>query len=244
MEQKKQQKQQQKKGGGGQGGGGKKKKKEDESPYRSSVSLPDTAFSQRANAVVREPELQQFWEEEGIYKDLADKNPGEVFVLHDGPPYANGDLHIGHALNKILKDLINRYQLLRGRKVRYVPGWDCHGLPIELKVLQSMKSAEREALTPLSLREKAASFAKETVEKQSASFRRYGVWGDFEDPYLTLQGQPAQEKFGELGGFTAAGMAAPPLYEDQTLAGQNAVEGATTQEEMPDFEEQERPQPH
>ena len=173
-------KQQQKKGGG-------KKKKEDDSPYRPSVSLPITDFSQRAMATKREPELQKFWEEEGIYKKLAESNPGEVFVLHDGPPYANGDLHIGHALNKILKDVINKYQMLRGRKVRYVPGWDCHGLPIELKVLQGMKSEERNALTPLTLREKAAGFAKETVEKQSASFQRYGVWGDFDKPYLTLQ---------------------------------------------------------
>ena len=172
-----------------QGGGKKKggKKDKDDSPYRPSVSLPDTAFSQRANAVKREPELQAFWESERIYEKLAAENPGEPFVLHDGPPYANGDLHIGHALNKILKDIINRYQLLRGRKVNYVPGWDCHGLPIELKVLQSMTSKEREALTPLTLREKAAAFAEETVGKQRTAFKRYGVWGDWEAPYLTLQ---------------------------------------------------------
>ena len=141
-----------------QGKGGKKKKKDD-SPYSASVSLPVTDFSQRANAVTREPELQRFWEEAKVYERLAAENAGDVFVLHDGPPYANGDLHIGHALNKILKDMINRYQLLQGRKVRYVPGWDCHGLPIELKVLQSMKSKERKELTPLALREKAARWA-------------------------------------------------------------------------------------
>ena len=103
------------------------------------------------------------------------------------PPYANGDLHIGHALNKILKDFINKYQTLRGKKVHYVPGWDCHGLPIELKVLQSMKSKEREALTPIKLRKKAADFAVETMSKQRESFKRYGVWGDWEKPYMTLQ---------------------------------------------------------
>ena len=165
----------------------KKKDDEDNSPYRSSVLLPDTSFNQRAMSVTREPELQKFWEDERIYEELAENNPGEPFVLHDGPPYANGDLHIGHALNKILKDIINRYQMLQGRKVQYVPGWDCHGLPIELKVLQGMKSKERQALTPLELRKKAAGFARETTAKQSASFRRYGVWGDFENPYLTLQ---------------------------------------------------------
>lgn len=162
-------------------------KKEDASPYRSSVSLPVTSFSQRANAVVREPELQEFWAREQVYERLSRDNPGEVFVLHDGPPYANGDLHIGHALNKILKDIINRWMLLRGRRVRYVPGWDCHGLPIELKVLQSMPSKERAALTPSALRKRAAGFAREAAAAQSASFRRYGVWGDFDRPYLTLQ---------------------------------------------------------
>ena len=99
-----------------------KKDKGPESPYKSSVSLPLTDFSQRANAVTREPELQKFWDEEEIYEKLAAGNPGDKFVLHDGPPYANGDLHIGHALNKILKDIINRYMLLQGRKVQYVPG--------------------------------------------------------------------------------------------------------------------------
>lgn len=138
-------------------------------------------------AVTREPEIQKFWEEHDLYNKLSEAAPKERFILHDGPPYANGDLHCGHALNKILKDFINRKQALNGRQVHYVPGWDCHGLPIELKVLQTMKSKERQGLTPITLREKAASFAKETVEKQSKSFQRYGIFGDFENPYLTLQ---------------------------------------------------------
>jgi len=113
----------------------------------------------RANATHREPEIQAFWAEHQVYETLAQENPGELFVLHDGPPYANGDLHIGHALNKILKDIINKYQLLKGRRVRYVPGWDCHGLPIELKVLQTLEAKERASLTPLQLRQKARDFA-------------------------------------------------------------------------------------
>jgi isoleucyl-tRNA synthetase len=116
--------------------------------YKDTVNLPHTEFSMRANAKQKEPEIQKFWQEAGIYEDLAANNPGEKFILHDGPPYANGSLHMGHALNKILKDIINRYQILRGRKVRYVLGWDCHGLPIELKVLQTLKSDERKQLTP------------------------------------------------------------------------------------------------
>jgi isoleucyl-tRNA synthetase len=158
--------------------------------YAPTILLPDTKFDQRANAVVREPEIQAFWKEHDLYEKLsvqAKANGAERFVLHDGPPYANGDLHIGHALNKLLKDFINRKQLLKGKQVHFVPGWDCHGLPIELKVLQNMKSKEREGLTPVDLRAKAAAFAKETVEKQSKSFQRYGVFGDFENPYLTLQ---------------------------------------------------------
>ncbi|MEM6450958.1 MAG: isoleucine--tRNA ligase [Cyanobacteria bacterium P01_D01_bin.105] len=155
--------------------------------YKDTVLLPQTDFSMRANAVKREPELQAYWNEKGIYQRLAEENPGEPFILHDGPPYANGDLHMGHALNKILKDIINKYQTLQGRKVRYVPGWDCHGLPIELKVLQKLKSKVRRELTPLSLRQRAKDFALETVDKQSAGFQRYGVWADWENPYLTLQ---------------------------------------------------------
>ena len=113
---------------------------------------------------------------------------GEVFYPHDGPPYANGDLHIGHALNKMQKDFITRYQALRGKRVRYVPGWDTHGLPIELKVLQSIKDPEtRKQLTPIKLRKKAAKFAMGQVEQQSKQFQRYGIWGDFDNPYMTLQ---------------------------------------------------------
>ncbi len=140
----------------------------------------------RANAIKREPELQQFWAETQIYEHLSQNNPGEIFVLHDGPPYANGTLHMGHALNKILKDIINKYQLLRGRKVRYVPGWDCHGLPIELKVLQAMTSTERQQSTPLELRQRAKAYALEQVDSQRQGFKRYGIWGDWDHPYLTL----------------------------------------------------------
>ncbi|MDJ0772512.1 MAG: isoleucine--tRNA ligase [Mastigocoleus sp. MO_167.B18] len=154
--------------------------------YKDTVNLPSTKFDMRANAVKREPEIQKFWQENQIYERLSQENPGELFILHDGPPYANGSLHIGHALNKILKDIINRYQLLKGRKVCYIPGWDCHGLPTELKVLQNMKSAERQKLTPLQLRKKAKEFAIATVDHQRESFKRYGVWGNWDEPYLTL----------------------------------------------------------
>eukprot|EP00531_Pseudo-nitzschia_arenysensis_P000513 CAMPEP_0116145042 /NCGR_PEP_ID=MMETSP0329-20121206/16358_1 /TAXON_ID=697910 /ORGANISM="Pseudo-nitzschia arenysensis, Strain B593" /LENGTH=1035 /DNA_ID=CAMNT_0003640573 /DNA_START=75 /DNA_END=3178 /DNA_ORIENTATION=- len=168
------------------GGRGKKPK----NPFAPTITLPETEFSQRANAIKREPEIQQFWKDYGLYDKLSEtakENSKDRFVLHDGPPYANGSLHCGHALNKVLKDFINRKQALNGKQVHYIPGWDCHGLPIELKVLQTMKSKERQGLTPVTLREKAATFAKKTVEEQSKSFQRYGIFGDFEKPYLTLQ---------------------------------------------------------
>lgn len=173
--------------------------------YKDTVNLPKTNFDMRANAVKREPELQTFWDEQQLYEQLSQENPGELFVLHDGPPYANGSLHMGHALNKVLKDVINKYQLLRGRKVRYVPGWDCHGLPIELKVLQTLKSEERKALTPLKLRQKAKEFALKTVDQQRQSFKSYGVWGDWEHPYLTLKPEYEAAQIGVFGQMVLKG---------------------------------------
>jgi isoleucyl-tRNA synthetase len=173
--------------------------------YKETVKLPQTKFEMRANAVKREPELQQFWAENQIYEHLSQNNPQEVFILHDGPPYANGSLHIGHALNKILKDIINKYKLLRGYKVRYVPGWDCHGLPIELKVLQTLKPDERKNLTPLELRHKARDFAIEAMENQCASFKTYGIWGEWDKPYLTLKPEYEAAQIGVFGQMALKG---------------------------------------
>jgi len=155
----------------------------------------------RANATLREPDIQEFWRKKDIDFKLGLNNEGSLFTLHDGPPYANGDLHMGHALNKVLKDIINKFQILRGRKVRFVPGWDCHGLPIELKVLQKLDRKERQSLTTIQLREKATDYAKKQIENQMSGFRRWGIWGDWENPYLTLKKEyeAAQIKlFGEM----------------------------------------------
>ncbi|MGQ9836682.1 MAG: isoleucine--tRNA ligase [Cyanobacteriota bacterium] len=141
----------------------------------------------RAEATKKEPAIQAFWQEKRIYQGLLESNSGDPFVLHDGPPYANGDIHMGTTLNKILKDIINKYQILQGRKVRYVPGWDCHGLPIELKVLQSLPAEVREKLTPLELRQKAKEYALGYIDIQRNSFKRLGVWGDWEHSYMTLK---------------------------------------------------------
>ena len=154
--------------------------------YKDTLNLLQTPFAMRANARQREPELQAFWAELGLYERLSRENPGPPFTLHDGPPYANGALHVGHALNKILKDILNKHALLNGRRARFRPGWDCHGLPIELKVLQTLSSEERRGLTPIELRRRARAYALEQVEIQKAGFQRWGIWGEWEQPYLTL----------------------------------------------------------
>ena len=174
--------------------------------YKDTVNLPKTRFDMRANASKREPEIQHYWQETQIYETLADNNPEDLFVLHDGPPYANGSLHIGHALNKVLKDIINKYKLLRGHKVHYVPGWDCHGLPIELKVLQGLKKEEREALTPITLRQKAKEFAIKTQQEQAIAFQRYGIWGDWQHPYLTLTPEYEAAQIGVFGEMPSKGL--------------------------------------
>ena len=160
--------------------------------YKDTLNLLETPFQMRANARQREPEIQAFWAEQRLYERLSREGldpakPGAVFTLHDGPPYANGALHVGHALNKILKDIINKHALLQGRRARFVPGWDCHGLPIELKVLQGLSSEERRDLTPLGLRRRAHAYALEQVEGQRRGFQRWGIWADWDSPYLTLQ---------------------------------------------------------
>ncbi|MEB3234716.1 MAG: isoleucine--tRNA ligase, partial [Cyanobacteriota bacterium] len=162
-------------------------------------------FGMRANAKVREPELQALWRDLGLYERLSSGNPGPVFTLHDGPPYANGALHVGHALNKILKDIINKTALLQGKRARFVPGWDCHGLPIELKVLQGLKAEERAALTPVALRQKAHTYALEQVQLQKQGFERWGIWADWEQPYLTLHKSYEAAQIGVFGQMVLAG---------------------------------------
>jgi len=179
--------------------------------YKDTLNLLQTPFNMRANARVREPELQAFWSQQQLYERLSQLQPGEdpqarpLFTLHDGPPYANGALHVGHALNKILKDIINKVALLQGRRARFVPGWDCHGLPIELKVLQGLEREERQTLTPIGLRQRAQTYAREQVEGQKRGFRRWGIWADWEHPYLTLDKDYEAAQIGVFGQMVLAG---------------------------------------
>ena len=173
--------------------------------YKDTLNLLQTPFNMRANAKQREPEIQNFWAQQQLYERLSQAPGGERFTLHDGPPYANGALHVGHALNKILKDIINKYALLQGKRARFIPGWDCHGLPIELKVLQALSSSERQALTPISLRQKAHAYALEQVEGQKTGFRRWGIWADWDQPYLTLNKDYEAAQIGVFGQMVLAG---------------------------------------
>jgi isoleucyl-tRNA synthetase len=150
--------------------------------YKDTLNLPRTDFPMKANLPAREPELLKQWEETRLYQQIQMSRQGrELFVLHDGPPFANGDVHMGTALNKILKDFVVKSQTMLGKRAPYVPGWDCHGLPIEYKVVK-----ESRELSPLEVRKKCEAFARKFINIQREQFRRLGVFGDWENPYLTM----------------------------------------------------------
>ncbi|PYL40372.1 MAG: isoleucine--tRNA ligase [Verrucomicrobia bacterium] len=150
--------------------------------YKDTLNLPRTDFPMKANLAAREPELLKMWEETRLYEQIQkSREDRQLFVLHDGPPFANGDVHMGTALNKILKDIVVKSQTMLGKRAPYVPGWDCHGLPIEYKVVK-----ESRKLSPLEVRQKSEAFARKYVDVQREQFKRLGVFGDWENPYLTL----------------------------------------------------------
>jgi isoleucyl-tRNA synthetase len=156
--------------------------------YKDTLNLPRTDFPMKANLSQREPDMLRFWEENRIYERMQDserKSRSSAYVLHDGPPYANGHIHMGHALNKILKDIIVKYKTLRGFYSPYVPGWDCHGLPIELQVDKNLGD-KKEKIEILEKRKLCREYAEKFVEIQKGEFKRLGVFGDWSGPYLTM----------------------------------------------------------
>ncbi|MFA5122743.1 isoleucine--tRNA ligase [Zavarzinia sp.] len=167
--------------------------------YKATVFLPDTPFEMKAGLVKKEPALIDRWDRLGIYARLREQRAGrEKFVLHDGPPYANGNIHIGTALNKILKDVINRSQSMMGKDAPYVPGWDCHGLPIEWKIEEKYRAAgkSKDAVPVAEFRKECRDFAEHWIGVQKAEFRRLGVEGDWANPYTTMA-FPAEAKIVE-----------------------------------------------
>ena len=176
--------------------------------YRDTVFLPKTDFPMKAGLPAKEPKIAARWEEEGLYRQLRDARAGrETFVLHDGPPYANGDMHIGHALNHTLKDMVCRTQNLLGKDAPYVPGWDCHGLPIEWKVEEQYrkKKLDKKAVPAAEFRAECRAYAQKWVDVQREQLKRLGIMGDWDNPYLTMQFDSEATIVAELMKFAEAG---------------------------------------
>jgi isoleucyl-tRNA synthetase len=167
---------------------------------KNTLNLPKTDFPMKANLPQREPQIAENWK--GLYKKIKENRKGKpLWVLHDGPPYANGAIHIGHALNKILKDIINKYELMQGKDIDYVPGWDCHGLPIELKVENRLKEKgiNKEDIPKAEFRRMCREYAAQWVEVQKTDFMRLGVLGRWDEPYLTMNPSYQATEIRELG---------------------------------------------
>jgi len=165
--------------------------------YSKTVNLPKTDFPMKADLPKREPAMLEQWEKEKIYEKALERRKGKKkFVLHDGPPYANGHLHLGHALNKILKDMIVRCKTMAGYYAPYVPGWDCHGLPIELALMKEQK-IDKSQIDRKKFRADASAYASKFVEIQKQEFKRMGILGEWDHPYLTMAG-PYKETIVEV----------------------------------------------
>jgi isoleucyl-tRNA synthetase len=176
--------------------------------YRDTVFLPKTDFPMKAGLPAKEPGIAARWEQIGLYNALRDARRGrEKFILHDGPPYANGDMHIGHALNHILKDMVCRTQNLLGKHAPYVPGWDCHGLPIEWKVEEQYRKAKKnkDEVPPREFRAECRAYAQNWVNVQREQLKRLGIMGDWDNPYLTMDFQAEATIVAELMKFAEAG---------------------------------------
>src|SRR6476620_5640152 len=176
--------------------------------YRPTVFLPKTDFPMRGGLPQLEPKLVARWQEMGLYERLRATSKGrEKFVLHDGPPYANGEIHLGHALNKILKDVINRAQQMLGKDAPYVPGWDCHGLPIEWIVEEKYRARKqsKDSVPIAQFRQECRDFAAHWVEEQKKQFQRLGVIGDWDHPYLTMTFDAEAQIVREIGKFLVNG---------------------------------------
>ena len=155
--------------------------------YKDTLLLPSTKFPMRGNLPQNEPKRYKLWDEQKVYDRMKANREGcESWTLHDGPPYANGHIHIGHALNKILKDIIVKYHYFDGKSTRYVPGWDCHGLPIEQKVEEKIGGKKKKELPKSKLRQLCRDHATKFIDIQKNEFKTLGVIGDWENPYLTM----------------------------------------------------------
>ncbi|MBQ7625397.1 MAG: class I tRNA ligase family protein, partial [Clostridia bacterium] len=198
--------------------------------YNNTLNLPKTAFAMRASLPQREPEFLKGWQEKNVYKAMLEKNAGKPkFVLHDGPPFSNGNIHMGTALNKVLKDFINRYKAMSGYLTPYVPGWDNHGMPIESAIIKK-NTLDRKNMSIPEFRKACHEFAENFVNIQMGQFKRLGVIADWDHPYLTMSpGFEAEEVkvFGEMykKGYIYKGL--KPVYwcpHDETALAEAEIE--------------------
>ena len=173
--------------------------------YKNTIQLPKTDFPMKGNLPVREPEFIKSWHEKGIYQKMIEGRPLEKFSMPDGPPYANGNIHIGHTLNKVLKDIVIKYKNMSGHSAAYIPGWDCHGLPIEHKVTKEL-GPKRKEKTEAEIRDLCRQEAKKWVEHQKEQFIRLGILGDWDNPYRTLDPEYEAEEVRELGRVLERGL--------------------------------------
>ena len=200
--------------------------------YKGTLNLPKTAFPMKGNLPQREPEFLSRWAEQRLYQRIQESRKGKpLYVLHDGPPYANGHIHIGHALNKILKDVIVKSRTMEGYRVPYVPGWDCHGLPIEHQVAKQLGAKKKET-SATELRRLCREYAEKFYAVQRDEFQRLGVFGDWDHPYLTMTKDYEAAIIREFGKFVEQGGVykglKPVLWctRDQTALAEAEVEYA------------------
>ncbi|HEY0027220.1 MAG TPA: isoleucine--tRNA ligase [Allosphingosinicella sp.] len=204
--------------------------------WRDTVFLPKTDFPMKAGLAAKEPAILARWAEERLYERLREARAGrERFILHDGPPYANGDIHMGHAMNKVLKDIIVRSQSLLGKDAPYVPGWDCHGLPIEWKIEEQYrkKKQDKDQVPPREFRAECRAYAERWVGVQAAQFQRLGVMGEWDNPYLTMKYEAEAKIVEELLQFAESGQ----LYRGAKPVMWSPVEKTALAEAEVEYEE-------
>ena len=190
--------------------------------YKATLNLPRTDFPMKAQLPRREPEMLKLWTDMDLYGRIREKSRGKPrFLLHDGPPYANGHIHLGHALNKILKDIIIKSRQMMGSDCPYVPGWDCHGLPIEHQVDKELK-AQGKVLSQVEVRQRCRAYAQEFIGIQREEFERLGVLGDWRRPYLTMNPAYVAAIIREYGKFFLDGSIYRSKKPIHWCAGQNA----------------------
>src|SRR5215207_7536421 len=182
--------------------------KDEKKNYKQTLNLPQTQFPMEAKLVQNEPARLRMWQEARLYEKLITaraKSPKGKWVLHDGPPFANGDIHIGHVINKVLKDVILRFRSMQGYQTPYVPGWDCHGLPIEHKIQQELGPKLREMAT-VDVRKRCFEYAAKYAKVQSEQFQRLGILGEWENPYLTMKPEYEADTLEVFAKFVEAGL--------------------------------------